>query len=118
MMWAKFSGKGLRLLGIASLCACSVCFDISRLCYAETGSTVHVTCQLLLCISTGQCEAFGPPVLVARRAPDNGTDWIPVCDGVVHSLQDENSYAITTAATILGRIKGLTPTVSAEELLI
>lgn len=75
-------------------------FDISSLVDGQPSLLVDRLDVGQLCIGAGHGDAWGPPVLVDAGSTDNRADRVIVADGIIETLQDDHTDALTTAVTL------------------
>jgi hypothetical protein len=104
------------LAHIARLSARAMALDVGRALQAQPGALVHASDVSDLRLGAGQRDACGAAVLIDSRAPDDGSDRVVISHGIGKSLQDNNSYTLTSSIAIGSRIEGEASTIRAEKV--
>lgn len=76
---------------------------------------VNVFDEGRLGLARGHGDALRPAVGINSRGPDDGTDRVPILEGLIESLEDESAGAFTAAVATGIRVEGSGVALRVEE---
>ena len=92
--------------GIAELCACAVCFQITDVCRGNSCPLHRLLDDRFLGLGVGCRQATTESIVSNRRPLDHTDDRITICLCIGKTLEGDDATAFSTQVTVGRRVKG------------